>query len=576
MTNNLEFILKLKDLLSPAMQNAANLTEGEAAKISSSVRRIGVSAESATGGVNVLKTGMKGLLEIAAPFIGVFAGFEFLKGSAEKFNEQEQAVAQLNASLQSTKGAAGLSSQALQEQAKALQETTLYGDEATIKMQALLLTFTNIKGKIYQEAVPAIQDMATKMGYDLKDTAVQVGKALNDPIKGITALRRVGVAFSDSQTAVIKNLVDTGQTAQAQALILHELQNEFGGSAAAAAKAGTGPFKQLADRFGDVREKIGGIIERLGMVLMPMLNGFVNLVDSAVEAMKTAYHWMQQHKEIMGALALVIGSVVTVLAVYEGILGIISIATGAWTVASAILNATLWANPVTWIIAGVIALVAIIGYLVYAFDGWGKTWKNLMDYSKYSWAAFKDNFQIIWLNVQDAFMSGIELMEKGWYKLKALWDKDGAAAGLATINSQQNARAEAIAKANGLLLSDVKAAEAANKWEVHSNGKTLGGIVGDLKKKLGISTGGVNPATANGGFAAGGNGSGLAGDIGDGKSKADSINQGGQRSIVVNIQKQIEKLEVHVMDAKEGANEIESAVRDALKRVLYSLNGVAS
>jgi tape measure domain-containing protein len=56
------------------------------------------------------------------------------------------------------------------------------------------------------------------------------------------------------------------------------------------------------------------------------------------------------------------------------------------------------------------------------------------------------------------------------------------------------------------------------------------------------------------------------------KSKADNINSGGQRSIVINIGKQIEKLEVHVMSGKEGASEIEEAVREAMRRVFYAAN----
>lgn len=62
-----------------------------------------------------------------------------------------------------------------------------------------------------------------------------------------------------------------------------------------------------------------------------------------------------------------------------------------------------------------------------------------------------------------------------------------------------------------------------------------------------------------------------------GKTKADSINQGGQRSIVINIGKQIEKIEQHIIGGgREAADEIEGAVREAMRRVVYSLNGVAS
>lgn len=83
----------------------------------------------------------------------------------------------------------------------------------------------------------------------------------------------------------------------------------------------------------------------------------------------------------------------------------------------------------------------------------------------------------------------------------------------------------------------------------------------------------VTPVTANaGGAFAGLYNKGSK----EGKEKADSINSGGQRSIVINIGKQIEKLEVHVMDAKEGINEIESMVREAMRRIAYSMNGVAA
>lgn len=60
------------------------------------------------------------------------------------------------------------------------------------------------------------------------------------------------------------------------------------------------------------------------------------------------------------------------------------------------------------------------------------------------------------------------------------------------------------------------------------------------------------------------------------KSKAESINGGGQKSIIINIGKQIERLEFTVMDAKESAEKIESVVKETMRRVMYSINGVAT
>jgi hypothetical protein len=88
-----------------------------------------------------------------------------------------------------------------------LQKVTTFGDEAIISSQALLLTFTQVGEEAFPRAQKSILDVATAMGTDLKSATLQVGKALNDPIQGITALTRSGIQFSESQKAVIKQMV---------------------------------------------------------------------------------------------------------------------------------------------------------------------------------------------------------------------------------------------------------------------------------------------------------------------------------------------------------------------------------
>jgi hypothetical protein len=151
-----------------------------------------------------LNVSMKNLVMGGIAGLATFAAGDFIKGSVEAFNESAQASAQLDASLKSTGNAAGLSREALDKQSEALMRMSLFDDDAITKSQGLLATFTNIKDKVYMDAVPAITDLATKMGGDLQGATIQVGKALNDPIKGITALQRVGVSFSEDQKKVIK------------------------------------------------------------------------------------------------------------------------------------------------------------------------------------------------------------------------------------------------------------------------------------------------------------------------------------------------------------------------------------
>lgn len=193
--------------------------------------------------------------------LAAFAGGVAFQKIAQATIRQEAAMRQLEQRIKSTGAAAGLTAPQLSKFASSLQSVTTYGDEAIIEMESLLLTFTNIKGPIFKDATRAILDMSTAMGTDLKSSAIQLGKALNDPVKGISALSRVGVSFTESQKETIKQLVEMGRTADAQRLILKELQTEFGGAAEAAADTFGGALKQVQNAFGDLLEANGGLNE---------------------------------------------------------------------------------------------------------------------------------------------------------------------------------------------------------------------------------------------------------------------------------------------------------------------------
>ena len=156
----------------------------------------------------IVKNGTVLIVGFTVALAGVgFAARKFIKNTII----QEKAVAQLNARIKSTGGAAGLTSKELQKMASALQKVTTFGDEATIAAQGILLTFTKIGRDAFPLALKAVQNMSIAMGVDLKSAALQVGKALNDPILGVTALQRSGIQFTKSQKDVIKSLVETGE-----------------------------------------------------------------------------------------------------------------------------------------------------------------------------------------------------------------------------------------------------------------------------------------------------------------------------------------------------------------------------
>lgn len=172
--------------------------------------------------------------------------------------EAEQVQAQLEARLRSTGGAAGLTRDELLSMASGLQNVTTIGDEAIVSAQNLLLTFTKIGRDVFPDALETVLDMSIAMDQGLKESAIQLGKALNDPIQGITALTRVGVQFTDAQKEQIEAMVEAGNVADAQRVILAELETQMGGSARAARDTLGGAFTALQNAAGDLLEGDSG------------------------------------------------------------------------------------------------------------------------------------------------------------------------------------------------------------------------------------------------------------------------------------------------------------------------------
>lgn len=245
--------------------------------------RFTISAKDQTkSAFNSVSRGLKGINANVGTLVAGLGGLAAFQAT-RLFVKQEQAVFQLEARIKSTGGIAGRTSEQLQEMAKSLQGVTTFGDEATIEMQALLLTFTNVRGEIFDQAVPAIQNMATAMGTDLKSNAIQLGKALNDPIAGISAMSRSGIQFTVDQKEMIKAMVESGDTAGAQTVILKELETQFGGAAKAASQGLGGSLKQLNNAFGDLLEGVVSLTSNQGSGgLIQWMTDGVNFINTQV------------------------------------------------------------------------------------------------------------------------------------------------------------------------------------------------------------------------------------------------------------------------------------------------------
>lgn len=216
-------------------------------------------ADQATREMDALTRKMKsGFRTLQGVITGLVAGVGFGK-IVQATIEAEQATAKLEQVLKSTGGVSGFTSKQLQAVAGQLQRVTAFGDDAVVAMQAVLLTFTNVRGDQFTAATEAVLDLSTALNMDLQSAALLVGKALNDPVKGATALQRSGIQLSESQKELIKTFVETGEVAKAQEIIIRELGTQFGGQARAIRDTFGGALKSVQNAFGDLLEVNTGV-----------------------------------------------------------------------------------------------------------------------------------------------------------------------------------------------------------------------------------------------------------------------------------------------------------------------------
>jgi hypothetical protein len=221
--------------------------------------------DGASGDVDTFAGKMKKGLSGAALAVGAAAtagvvGLGFvLKGAWDAAEESAKISRETARVIDTTGAAAWTSADAVGALSTNLSNLTGADDELVQSGANLLLTFTNVQNKlgagndIFDRAVGLSLDMATALGTDMSGASLQLGKALNDPIKGITALSRAGVSFTADQKKQIKTLTESGDVLGAQRIVLDELAKEFGGAAAAAAT----PFDKLGVMVGNLQEQVG-------------------------------------------------------------------------------------------------------------------------------------------------------------------------------------------------------------------------------------------------------------------------------------------------------------------------------
>lgn len=207
---------------------------------------------------SVLSGFKKSVMGLGPAIAGAFAVgklVSFGKEALALYDVQAKAEQQLLTALKGRENA----QQRLIAQAQYLQKQTLFGDEETIRAQALIAAFVKEEDQI-RRIIPLVQDLAAAKQMDLAGAADLVSKTLGSTTN---ALSRYGIQVEGA----------VGSTERLESLAAG-LANAFGGQAEAMAKSGMGSVQQLQNAFADLKEEIGGVIN------MPLAKWAQNTADA--------------------------------------------------------------------------------------------------------------------------------------------------------------------------------------------------------------------------------------------------------------------------------------------------------
>lgn len=602
--------------------NAIRRTNIEIKSLESKIQRL----ESVNGGR--LKAWF-GNLKSAVPMVGmltnplmwlgatVYKVGNYINGSQDAWNIQMQAEVKLATVMRQRVKATDEEIDSIKRLASAQQTLGVIGDEVQLSGAQQLATFITRKESL-EALIPAMNNLlAQQKGLNATDQdAVQIGNLMGKVMQGQTAaLTRVGITFTAAEEKVLKY----GDEQQRAATLAQVITNNVGQMNEALANTPEGKLKQHANTMGDLQERVGRLYSQVRASLLPLFDMLGNSLENVIS-------WFERNRNavlttinliargVYAAFSLVgriVGGVIGIfggwiaklqesnipITIITGLLGslaaamalfslkakvmatwagIITAAKWAWAAAQNALNLSLLACPLTWYIAAGIVLIGTIASLCYKIDGWGSLWKGVVGFMKYSFMAFVEGVKLYFSTLVNGIMIGLDKIKLGWYRFKeacGIGDSSENQAAIAKINADVEARQQAIVDgAKKVAENTRKAKESLSGINMSWNSeKSLGNVIGGLKKKLGIEAPAVPGMSPVGGDDL--HGSTDGGNETAGAGAASAIATGGSRStsITINLRSLVEQL-VFEGGYEQHRDEMQRDLESALIRVLQMAN----
>lgn len=433
----------------------------------------------------------------------------------------------------------------LQEAAKMMLSFGIAQDKIMPNMKALGDIAMGDKNKLNSLTLAFSQ--MTSAGKLSGEDLLQMINAGFNPLSEIS--RKTGKSIGVLKDEMSKGKISADMVTQAF-YSATQAGGQFYGMTEKMGQTAAGKWSTLLGLTGDKLYQLYGIIEPLVIPAMTVLEWIIGLVGKGIDALASAIGWvsefMQKHVTVVTVLGVALGILATsmflvTLQSKAMVLwaGIVTTAKWAWAAAQNGLNLALLACPMTWIIAAIIGLIAVIGYVCYKVQGWGTLWDGIVGFMKYSFLAFVESVKLYFNTMINGIMIGLDKIKLGWYKFKeavGLGDSAENQAAIARINTDIENRQQAILEGAKRVADNAAKAKASLdgihlKWDSE---RSLGDVTAKLKTSLGIASPSLPGMSGELATNTAGTGGGTSGST-TGAGAVSGIATGGQRSSTIHI-----------------------------------------
>ena len=393
---------------------------------------------------------------------------------------------------------------------------------------------------------------------------------------GFNPLQVISERTGESMAQLKERMSKGGISAQELAQAFEWATDKQGLFYQGAEKAG----QTLSGKFNKMMDSITELALKVYEAISPILSPLVDFMAVVFESIGGGIGWLmqkfQEGNPIIWSIAGAVGIFTTALILHNTYTAIATAWQNRLTWAVIKTNLAFLANPITLVIAGVIALIALIAYCIVGVSGWGKAWEHTIQGMKYIWEAFILVYKAHWNTAVNAFMAGVDACKLAWYKFKeavGLGDSSENQAMIAKIQNDLQERAKSVTEGYKKAgEAGVKAKEAFGKaWdslEFKSFKEVKDGLMGKLGMKTESSpTAGMSPITGE-----------TTANTGEGAKTKDNIVSGGTRQTHINIQigNVGTDTKVYVSSVREGVENFGEMVKEELLRVVNSINQMQS